>query len=198
MLAILILAAGQSSRMRGADKLLEEVEGQPLLQKITSHALETSAQVFVALQNADGRRVAVLPHGAQVIAVPRARESMGVTIATSITQLLETSSAVMIVPADMPELNTEDLVAMKSAHEAAPDQILRATSGGRPGHPVVFPHRCFEGLMRLSSDQGAREIIQKETQKVVHVPLPATHALTDLDTPEDWAAWRAQNTRKES
>jgi hypothetical protein len=26
------------------------------------------------------------------------------------------------------------------------------------------------------------------------ITLPARHAVTDLDTPEDWAAWRAART----
>jgi CTP:molybdopterin cytidylyltransferase MocA len=195
MLAILILAAGQSSRMRGADKLMEGVEGQPLLQKITSHALDTGAQVYVALQSADGRRAAVLPHGAQVIAVPQASEGMGITIATSIAQLPQTVSAAMILPADMPELSPEDLVAMKSAHEAAPDQILRAMSGDTPGHPVIFPRRCFEALKALSTDQGAREVVKSESNELGRVALPKGHAITDLDTPEDWAAWRAQQNQ---
>ena len=195
MLAILILAAGQSSRMRGADKLLEEVDGRPLLQKITSHALDTGAHVYVALQNADGRRAFVLPHGAQVIAVPQASEGMGITIATSIAQLPEAASAAMIVPADMPELSAEDLVAMTSAHEAAADQILRAMSGDTPGHPVIFPKRCFKALKTLSSDQGAREVIKSDSKETGRVALPKGHAITDLDTPEDWATWRAQNSQ---
>ncbi|MGR3814723.1 MAG: nucleotidyltransferase family protein [Cognatishimia activa] len=195
MLAILVLAAGQSSRMRGADKLLEEVDGQPLLQKITSHALDTGAHVYVALQNAGGRRAAVLPHGVQVIAVPQASEGMGITIAASIVQLPEAASAVMIVPADMPVLSAEDLVAMKSAHEAAPHQILRAMSGDTPGHPVVFPRRCFDALKTLSTDQGAREVVKSESNDLGRVALPIGHAITDLDTPEDWAAWRARQNQ---
>ena len=195
MLAILILAAGHSSRMRGGDKLLEEVEGQPLLQKITSHALDTGAKVYVALQNADGRRADALPQEAHVITVPRAREGMGVTIATSIAHLPETVSAAMILPADMPEVSAEDLFAMASAHEAASDQILRAMSGETPGHPVIFPKRCFEALKTLSSDQGAREVIKSDSKKLRLVALPTGHAITDLDTPEDWATWRAQNSQ---
>ena len=36
---ILILAAGASSRMRGTDKLLEEIDGQPQIRRITKEPL---------------------------------------------------------------------------------------------------------------------------------------------------------------
>ena len=47
---IILLAAGQSSRMRGRDKLLEMVDGQPLLRRQAAMALAvTDAPVLVAL-----------------------------------------------------------------------------------------------------------------------------------------------------
>ena len=46
---ILILAAGQSSRMRGRDKLLEPVDGVPKLRRLAIECLSQSDAVFVAL-----------------------------------------------------------------------------------------------------------------------------------------------------
>ena len=48
-LAILILAAGRSSRMQGRDKLLEPVGGAPLVATLVARARKTGAKVFVAL-----------------------------------------------------------------------------------------------------------------------------------------------------
>ena len=45
---ILILAAGQSRRMRGRDKLMEVVEGQPLIRRQAEMALP-DPQEFEAL-----------------------------------------------------------------------------------------------------------------------------------------------------
>ena len=46
---ILIPAAGRSSRMRGRDKLLEQVGGIPLLRLRVEAALATGHQVLVTL-----------------------------------------------------------------------------------------------------------------------------------------------------
>ncbi|MEP1498141.1 NTP transferase domain-containing protein, partial [Pseudophaeobacter sp.] len=40
-IAILLLAAGASARMRGRDKLMEDIEGAPLLSLICSRAAQT-------------------------------------------------------------------------------------------------------------------------------------------------------------
>jgi CTP:molybdopterin cytidylyltransferase MocA len=97
----------------------------------------------------------------------------------------------MILPADMPEITSADIATLCTAWEDAPkDGLLRATSqDGKPGHPVIFPRRCFGDLKALSGDQGARSVLAGENPHLV--ALPGRHALTDLDTPDDWRDWRA-------
>ncbi|MEL6586700.1 MAG: NTP transferase domain-containing protein, partial [Pseudomonadota bacterium] len=58
--AILILAAGASSRMRGRDKLLEEIDGTPLILRAVRAACAVSAEVVVALPKGDRTRSAWL------------------------------------------------------------------------------------------------------------------------------------------
>jgi len=56
---------------------------------------------------------------------------------------------------------------------------------------VLFGRRFFEPLGALRGDRGAREILAEAREFVVEVPTGGQRALTDLDTPEAWAAWRA-------
>jgi CTP:molybdopterin cytidylyltransferase MocA len=198
MLAILILAAGQSSRMRGRDKLLERIDGQPLLAQIATRALATGAPVYVCLPPYSRAREAVVPTNCQLVRIDDAADGMGTTIASSVASLPQDVTAAMIVPADMPDLTAEDFNTMIAAHMTAPHAITRATSHGTPGHPVIFPSHCFKDLKNLSGDQGARRVIAKNSETVHFVELPEKHALTDLDTPEDWAGWRAERRGKET
>ena len=66
-----------------------------------------------------------------------------------------------------------------------------ATEDGRPGHPILFDHNLFGELLNMRGDMGAKSVIDAHKDRLRLVPLPGNRALTDLDTPEDWAAWRA-------
>ncbi len=191
-IAILILAAGASSRMRGGDKLLEEVDGKPLLRKLAGHACAVCDIVLVCLREGDEARRSVLSGlNCQTIIVPDAAEGMAHSLRAGIAQLPNLANGVMVIPADMPELTEQDLRSMIAAHAAQPDEILRATSeDSQPGHPVVFPKKLFGELRALSGDIGARSVLKRHAASVQLVPLPGCHALTDLDTPEAWQAWR--------
>lgn len=190
-IALLLLAAGQSSRMRGRDKLLEVVDGRPLLQRMCATGQRAGLTVFVTLPAPDHPRHDVIGSATPVF-VPDAALGMSASLKRGVAALPDTVSAMMVLPSDMPEIGERDLADLAEAHEDQPDKILRAASDtGRPGHPVLFPKRHFAEFAQLTGDQGARPILSAHADQVVLVPLSGAQALTDLDTPEDWDAWRA-------
>ncbi|MES2432467.1 MAG: NTP transferase domain-containing protein [Pseudomonadota bacterium] len=193
-LAILILAAGASSRMRGADKLLLHVDGLPQLRRIALQAMATGSPVFVTVPFDNPLRAAALQDLAvTIVAVPDSARGLSASLRAGYRAAGE-SAALMILPADLPELDTADLSTLIAAYEADPAAIHRGSAGSRPGHPVVLPKDLLPALADLSGDQGARGLIEAEADRVKLCPLPGAHAVLDLDTPEDWVAW--QNARK--
>lgn len=188
---ILLLAAGASARMRGRDKLLEEIDGAPVLRRQARAALAAGGPVLVSLPtNRPARLAALQGLAVQHVFVDDADEGMAASIRAGVAALPGGAAGVAILPADMPELTADDLEAVLYAFATHETQAVRAVSDtGQAGHPVVFPARLFAALAKLRGDQGARRVLAGET--TITVPLPGDHALTDLDTPEDWAAWRA-------
>jgi CTP:molybdopterin cytidylyltransferase MocA len=188
---ILIPAAGASSRMRGGDKLLEPVDGTPQLARAAAAALATGCPVAVTLRPDDPTRAAALHDlPVTIIAVPDAASGMSASLRRG-AAACPPGHALMVLPADMPDLGTADLSAVLAAQTRHPDRILRATAAdGTPGQPVLFPPAHLPRFTGLAGDQGARGLLAG--QDVGPVRLPGTRAITDLDTPEDWAAWRAQ------
>ncbi|MCG7492341.1 nucleotidyltransferase family protein [Thalassobius sp. Cn5-15] len=195
--AILILAAGASSRMgRDAsgtprDKLAEDVDGAPLLTRTAKAALATGWDVYACVPHLAHARVSLLPDEVTAIPVPDAAEGMGASLRSGMICIRQSTDNVLILPADMPDLSATNLRTIIAAHRR--DQITRGASAtGQAGHPVIFPARCFNALVRLHGDEGARRVVKGFDGRVELVKLPEDHALTDLDTPEAWVAWRAQ------
>ncbi|WP_073251025.1 nucleotidyltransferase family protein [Shimia gijangensis] len=197
MLSILILAAGKSSRMRGEDKLLQDVAGQPLIRLVTERALSTRVPVTIALPHTPQDRLKALKDlNVSVVQSADSANGMAYSIRAGVAALAPRCTAVLILPADMPEITREDLMDMCSAwSETQSGVILRAsTKDGQPGHPVIFPKSCFAQLKALKGDEGARSVIASKSTPVRLVPLPDHNALTDLDTPEAWIRWRASES----
>jgi len=191
LVPILVLAAGASSRMRGRDKLLEDVGGQPLLRDRLNTALCCGQPVFVTLPAAEKApdRWAAVPGGdVTPVAVEMAQDGMAASLVAGLSALPHTAQGVVILLADMPDITANDLRAVLAAFDGQ-TAVRGLGTSGKPGHPVVLPSHRFKALMALTGDQGARGMLAA-ADDVVMVPLPGNHAETDLDTPEDWARWR--------
>jgi molybdenum cofactor cytidylyltransferase len=191
---ILILAAGSSSRMRGADKLLEEIEGIPLLRRVALAALATGLPVSVTLPPASPLRQAALAGlETRPVVVKDPESGMSESLKAGLDAIAP-GRPVLLLLADLPELTSDDLATMLVNWHESPDLILRgAAADGTPGHPVCLPAWVRPDLAALSGDTGARDILRTYHDRTQLVSLPGRHAITDLDTPEDWAAWRASH-----
>ncbi|MEM1343877.1 MAG: molybdopterin-binding/glycosyltransferase family 2 protein [Pseudomonadota bacterium] len=194
-IAAVVLAAGAARRMRGADKLLEPIAGTPLLTRVTTELARSGVEDIVAVLRPEdeARRRALATTPARLVINPRAEEGMGTSLAAGVAALPPETDAALVVMADMPEIAAPDIDRLIAAFDPEEDRaIVRATAAdGTPGHPVLFGRRFFEALTALDGDRGAREVVREHPEFCVEVALPGRAALTDLDTPEAWAAWRA-------
>ncbi len=187
------MAAGSSSRMRGRDKLLEQVDGLPLLLRQAIAASEVADQVIVTLPPKAARRTEVLePISERItfLVVDDAKTGMAASFRAAARHGL--FAPTMILPADMPELKARDLLKLWRAFETGDhSSIIRAcTNDRKPGHPVIFPSDVVDEFINLKGDKGARDLLKKHTDRIVLIPLPGQAAIIDLDTPEDWENWR--------
>jgi CTP:molybdopterin cytidylyltransferase MocA len=194
MTPILILAAGRSSRMNGNDKLALPVGGVPLLRSRALAALGTGEPVHIAIPD-PGQSRAALVAGLPVTLHPVTESNLGQawTLRAAVAAL-PPCARFLVLLADLPEITTADLRAVLNAPEHHPAaRIWRgATETGEPGHPVLFDASLRPAFAGLSGDRGADPLIRAHRDQTVLVTLPRRHALRDLDTPQDWAAFRAE------
>lgn len=193
---ILILAAGQSSRMRGRDKLMEVVGGAPLIRRQADLArLATVGPVLVTLPpGPNARRDALKGCDVQIVPVPDAAEGLSASLRRGLLAVPHKATEAMVLLADLPELTSDDLRTVCAAVDPDGRALIRrgATSDGKPGHPIVFSKVLFGDLCAQKGDAGGSSVAAAHMDRTVLVPLANQRARRDLDTPEDWAAWRAQ------
>ncbi|MEL6519295.1 MAG: nucleotidyltransferase family protein [Pseudomonadota bacterium] len=185
-LTIVIPAAGRSSRMRGTDKLMQEIDGVPLLARVVARAVQVAPTRVVLADGQTGRAAALADHAAEIITVD-AGQGMAASLVAGTRGL---NSAVMILLADMPDITAQDLATLAALWRAGAGPILRAADrDGCPGHPVILPADALPQIARLTGDRGAGDVLKARAKDVVLYPL-GPQACLDLDTPEAWAAWR--------
>ncbi|EJJ29509.1 nucleotidyltransferase family protein [Rhizobium sp. CF142] len=188
-----VLGAGRSSRMgaSGPHKLLVEFEGVPLIRRSTLIALGSECRSVVVVSGHQTLEIQAAIKDLDVQAVYNEHYSSGIGSSLALgVRVAQTSQpdGIMIVLADMPVLTSANLNALIAAfRDANGASVVRATAQGTSGNPVIFPRPLYHRLQDLSSDIGARRVIEKGGLPVVNVEIGEA-ALVDVDTQDQVAA----------
>jgi len=186
-IAIIILAAGESSRM-GRPKQLLLWQGRPLLCHVAKVALSVpKASVHVVL-GANQQLVAESLHGLhlKLCINERWHEGMGSSVRIGVQAALAeqpATSAVLFLLCDQP-LITVDLLHELILRHSEGAEIAATSYRDTLGVPALFAASLYPELLALQGDQGAKKIIQRYQEQAAIVSFP--EAGMDLDTFEDY------------
>ena len=190
-LAIVILAAGASSRMRGRDKLFEVAEGTPILTRLV-HFAQVCGDVYVTLPDPNHPRHNLLTGTKAVpIYVPDAADGMSASIKRAFAAVMETSATgMMILTGDLPDLTEAHFTQVCAEWAKDKTRYVQAKDrDGKPGHPVIIPKSGWADIETLQGDIGLRNILREK--RMEYVSFKDYGPTLDLDTPEAWDNWRA-------
>ncbi|MEP0234673.1 MAG: molybdopterin-binding/glycosyltransferase family 2 protein [Parasphingorhabdus sp.] len=188
----IVLAAGKSSRMGARNKLLEPVDGMPLVAHAAQAAYEAAPGQTIVVTGHMANEVAECLDGMTVTQVhnPDYADGMAGSIRAGISALEPDIDAAVILLGDMPGINAriiQDMIAAYSGDSST--LIVAASAGGKRGNPVLWDKRFFPDLMKLHGDIGARHVIAENSHLLREIDI-GDAARIDLDTPEALASYR--------
>jgi molybdenum cofactor cytidylyltransferase len=194
-IAAIVLGAGRSSRMGGPNKLLAEINGKPLIRMVVEQALASRARPVLVVTGHQRERVEAALSGlpVQFVHNPHFADGLGTSLKAGIAALKPNIDGTIVCLGDMPQVDAALIDRLIGAID--PDKgalIAVPVIEGKRGNPVVWSRRFFADLMTVEGDIGARYLIGRYAEAVAEVPVDGTAALTDVDTPEAFAAVKAE------
>ena len=198
-IAAIVLAAGRSSRMGAANKLLADIDGVPMVRRAVDAALASMARpVIVVTGNEQGKVHAAL-RGCKVTFAhnPAFAEGMSTSLKAGLAAVPDTAAGALICLGDMPLVTPavlDRLIAAFNPNEGR--AICVPTWNGKRGNPVLWARRFFPEMADLAGDVGAKHLIGEHAELIAEVAMPDDAILTDIDTPEALAALRQAGTKE--
>ena len=194
-IAVVVLAAGLSSRMGGQHKLrLPLRDGRTVLEHAVDRAASWQpAQLVVVLQpEATDLAEALAGLPVQVVANPDYASGMSSSLRVAVSALSEQVAAVLVLLGDQPSIDGAIIASLLQAYEEEGRDITIPVYGDVAGPPTLFTRAVFPELVALSGDEGGRQVVRKDPSRVSRVALPAHSMPPDIDTVEDYARYMKQ------
>lgn len=187
-----VLAAGTSSRYGGSNKLLELIDGEPVVTHTVEAVRAAGLDGITVILGHDAERVGAAVSGLRVNLQTNDRyaEGQSTSVATGVAAARERGAdAVLIALGDMPFVSVETIETLLSVYARNAGDAVAAACGGKRGNPVLFDERFFDALSSVEGDVGGRELLYSDPGAVA-VETGDPGVLHDVDSPGDLAGHR--------
>ena len=187
MISAILLAAGQSKRMNGKNKLVEKIKNIPLIKHSIKNILFSSVDELIIVLGHQKEIIEKLvdKHNKIKFVFNKDYETgMASSIKTGINHLSENTEAFFICLADMPLVNSNiynRLIQFKNQKD-----ILVPTYKNQQGNPILFNKSMKEKIMHVSGDVGAKKILKLNEDKILNLEINDQSILKGFNTKEDF------------
>ncbi|MBC6366187.1 NTP transferase domain-containing protein [Algoriphagus sp. AK58] len=184
--AIILLAAGSSSRL-GRPKQLIEFQGKKLIQKAIEEAQKSKSDSLVVVL---GWNPELIKSGFGSMKIPFVinenwEEGMASSMQSGLRFLVEKEhpDQVILMLVDQPFVDADLLNSLILEKEKSGKGVVACSYSDTLGVPAIFDRAYFDEMLSLQGSEGAKKVIMKNRADVFAVDFPL--GAVDLDTEED-------------
>ena len=189
MISAILLAAGQSRRMDGENKLTKEIQGTPLIKHSVKNILASSIDeliVVLGYQKEAIEKIIDKNEKVKFVFNKNFESGMASSIKTGLNHLSEKTEAFFICLGDMPMVNHDiynQLIKSKDNKK-----IIVPTYKGQQGNPVLFNKSMKEKIMGITGDVGAKKILELNKDKILNLEINDQSIVKGFNTQGDFSS----------
>ena len=181
LIGCVIMASGLSRRF-GRNKLVEDFQGKPLIQRILdTTGDEIFARRVVVTRSEEVRQIC---EGQNIPVIMHELPGRNDTVRFGIREM-DGMDGCVFCPSDQPLLRRESLKRMTETFVQKGSGIFRLSYGEKQGTPILFGKEYFEELLHLPEKKGGSYLVKRYPEQVELIMAESELELFDIDTTED-------------
>ena len=188
MISAILLAAGQSTRMNGENKLTKELKGFPLIKHSVKNILGSSIDEMVVVLGHQKEIIEKLIDKNERVKIVFNKDfesGMASSIKAGLNCLSEKTEAFFICLGDMP-LVSHDIYNKLIERRDNSKEIFVPVYKNQQGNPVLFNKTMKKEITLISGDAGAKKILELNKKKISNLPIDNNGIILDFDTQESF------------
>jgi molybdenum cofactor cytidylyltransferase len=190
MISAILLAAGESRRMRGDFKPLLKWGSRTVIAACVDNLRRSRVdEIIVVLGHRESEiRARLAGAGVQFAINQDYRRGMLSSVKTGFPLVSPRADGVLIALVDQPMVGPEVINPLVISFGDYEKKISVPTYEGKHGHPIVVSREFEDEIMQLDDNapDGLRALLDAHRHEIQEVPVDSPAILEDIDSPEDY------------
>ena len=189
MISAILLAAGQSKRLRYENKLIKNYKGKHLIHHILKSLIKSKVHKIIVVLGHESRKIKkIVLKSKKIIFVVNSSYKKGISssIKSGLKKISKKNIGFLIVHADMPLISKRILNTLCSAIKTKNKEIFVPVYKKKIGNPLAFKYSMIQSFRKIKGDRGAKKLIRINISRVQKVNVNSKSILIDFDQLKDF------------
>ena len=189
MISAIVLAAGQSKRMGGDNKLIKKYNKKYLINHIIGTLIKSKINkiiVVLGFQKIKVRKITVKNKKINFVFNKNYKSGMASSIKTGLKRILKKNIGFLIVQADMPLISKKIINSLCYAIENNNKEIVVPIYKINMGNPIGFKSSMIKILNKTKGDSGAKKMIKRNKKNLSLISVNSKSIFKDFNTQRDF------------
>jgi len=187
MISAILLAAGQSKRMNGENKLLKKIKDLPLINHCVENILSSSINEVIIVLGYQEKLIKKFIGNNKKIKFAFNKDfksGMASSIVVGLNNLSKNTENFFVCLGDMPMVkkNIYNLLLESKKNK----EIIVPTYKNIQGNPVLFSKSMKHKIMKIKGDFGAKKIFEENKNQIMNIDTKDLSVTQNFNTIKDF------------
>ena len=190
MITAILLAAGQSKRLKGENKLTKLFKGKPLINHILFSLIKSKVNKIIIVLGFEHLKIKtklLKSKKINFVINKNYKKGMSSSIKTGLKKLPKNNKGFLIVLGDMPNITKTTINKICLSITRSDKEIILPKFKNRTGNPIGFKQSMIKNIYKIKGDRGAKNLIKKNNKKIKFLNINSKSILINLNTKRNFS-----------
>ena len=190
MIKAILLAAGQSKRLKDENKLIKKFKKKPLIQhSLLALAKSKIKKIVIVIGYQDKKIKKVIKKNRKNIFVINKKFKLGMSssIKAGLRKITKNDKGFIIVQSDMPFIKTSDINKIHSSILKKKHLVHALKFKNKVGNPIGFDISVLSKFRKIKGDVGAKFMVKRLKNNTNYIKVLSIKNFKDFDYKKDFS-----------
>tara|TARA_B100001245_G_C22633082_1_gene311752 strand:+ start:58 stop:630 length:573 start_codon:yes stop_codon:yes gene_type:complete len=189
MIRAILLAAGQSKRLKGENKLIKKFKNKPLINHTINSLIKSKiSKIIIVLGHQDKEIKKIIKKNKKIIFIlnKKYKSGMSSSIKVGLKKISKKNEGFLIVQSDMPFIKSSDINKIYNSIKKRKFLVHALKFKNRLGNPIGFDISVMKKFKKIKGDIGAKFMVKRLKKRTNFMKVSSSKIFKDFDLKKDF------------